>query len=590
MTTSAGFGPVSAEKWRALALAALRKSGAVPEGTTPEQVDELLATATHGGPRIAALHTAETTGQVSAGWPGQQPFVRGGRAAGSLLGGWDVRQRHAGAEPKAVREAILGDLENGATSLWLVLGDGGLPVGALAEALDGVHLDLAGVTLDAGVDVAAAAAAWFTLTAGLERTTGGLGADPLGLQARTGEPGDLRQAAVLAGRCVAEAPGTRAVTVDATVYHEAGGSEVEELACATAAGVAYLRALTGAGLSVTQALGQLEFRFAATTDQFATIAKLRAARRLWARVGELCGAPEAAGQRQHAVTSVAMLTVRDPWVNLLRSTIAAFAAGTGGADAVTVLPFDHQLGAPDEFSQRLARTTQTLLIEEAHVARVIDPAGGSWYVERRTEQLAQAAWQWFTTIEKAGGLPAALDSGLVGDRIAATWAQRADALAHRRDPITGVSEFPNLAEEPPRRRPVPAPVVTGGLPRRRYAEAFERLRDRSDAHLAATGERPAVRLVTLGSAAAHGQRLTFTTNLFAAGGIAVTTGDSDVVCLCGPDRDYTPTMVTDLGLDGVSRVLLAGKGDFPGVDGYLHVGCDAVAVLTTTLDDLGVAP
>ncbi|GIF23511.1 methylmalonyl-CoA mutase [Actinoplanes tereljensis] len=590
MTTSAVFPAATAEQWRRLALAALRKSGAAAETATPDQVDDLLASVTYDGLRIAALHTA-------ADLPGEFRYVREARAAG----GWDIRQHHAGPEPGEIREAVLGDLENGVTSLWLAVGGHSLPPAALPEALDGVFLDLAGVVLDPGPEFVAAADAWFALLAarGVDprQATGGLGADPLGWVAGTGDAaglaGALRDAAGLAGRCVAEAPGLRAVTVDATVYHEAGGSDAEELGCAAAAGVAYLRALTDAGLPIEAALGQLEFRYAATADQFATIAKLRAARRIWAQVAEMCGAPDAGGQRQHAVTSAAMMTARDPWVNLLRTTLASFAAGVGGADAVTVLPFDHRLGRPDAFARRLARNTQILLVEEANVARVVDPAGGSWYVERYTEDLAHAAWDVFTGIEQAGGLAAALRSGLVADRIASTWERREANIAHRRDPITGVSEFPNLGEELPRRRPAPD-RPGGGLPRRRYAEAFEALRDRSDAHLLATGSRPTVTLATLGSAAASGPRVTFATNLFAAGGIAVTTDPgSAVVCLCGPDKAYAQEAATTAVAAreaGAQRVLLAGRGDYPGVDGYVHAGGDAVAALTTVLADLGVQP
>src|SRR5690606_7281890 len=147
----------------------------------------------------------------------------------------------------------------------------------------------------------------------------------------------------------------------------------------------------------------------ATADQFATIAKFRAARRIWARVMQVCGAPEVYTP-QHAVTSSAMLTRRDPWGNILRGTIACFGAGVGGADAITVLPFDAALGLPDAFSRRIARNTQSILLDESSVAAVIDPAGGSWYVERRTDELAHAAWAVFTEIERAGGMAAALGS------------------------------------------------------------------------------------------------------------------------------------------------------------------------------------
>jgi methylmalonyl-CoA mutase len=594
---AADFPAATAAQWRELALGVLRKSGVASEETGPAEVDRLLSTTTYDGIRIAALYTeADDT----AGLPGQPPFTRGARPEGAVAAGWDVRQRHAGPDPGAAREAILADLANGATSVWLVLGRGGLPVEALPDLLDGVYLDLAGIALDAGDQFGPAAAAYLDLVASAAATaqaSGTLGADPLGWQARTGEAVGLAGLAPLAARCAAELPGVRAITVDATAFHDAGGGDAQELGCALAAGVAYLRALTDGGLGTAAALGQLEFRYAATADQFGTIAKLRAARRLWARVAQVCGEPAAGAQRQHAVTSAAMMSARDPWVNLLRGTLACFGAGVGGADAVTVLPFDHRLGLPDGLARRLARNTQTLLVEEANVARVVDPAGGSWFVERLTEDLARAAWDWFTEIERAGGLAAALAGGLIADRLAATWERRSGNLARRRDPLTGVSEFPRLDELLPQRQPAPE-RPGGGLPQHHYAEAFERLRDRADAH---PGGRPTVFLATLGSPAAASPRVMFAANLFAAGGIATVQGGpaafaasgAGVACLCGPDKAYpeqaAPAAAT-LREAGARRVWLAGRGEYDGIGGRLYTGCDAVSVLSTTLDDLEVAP
>ena len=213
-----------------------------------------------------------------------------------------------------------------------------------------------------------------------------------------------------------------------------------------------------------------------------------------------------------------MMTERDPWVNMLRTTVACLAAGVGGADAVTVLPFDSALGLPDDFARRIARNTQAILLDESNLARVIDPAGGSWYVERLTDQLARAAWDWFQQVERAGGQRAALRNGLIAERIAQNWAKRSADLARRREPITGVSEFPNLGERPVIRDPAPA-RPGGGLPRVRRAAAFEALRSRSDAMLAATGARPTIVLAALGPAAVHTARSSFAANLFQAGGI-----------------------------------------------------------------------
>jgi methylmalonyl-CoA mutase len=306
---------------------------------------------------------------------------------------------------------------------------------------------------------------------------------------------------------------------------------------------------------------------------------------------------------QHAVTSPAMITRRDPWVNMLRTTVATVGAGLGGAAAVTVLPFDSELGRPDEAARRLARNTQALLLEESHLAHVIDPAGGSWYVESLTDALAQKAWEEFTRIERDGGIEAVLDDGSLAARLDATWEQRATRIARRQDPITGVSEFPNLHEELPRREPAPDTPHEGGLPRRRYAEVFEHLRDRADA--AAT--RPTVFLATLGTLAQYTARASFTTNLFHAGGVATIDGPggtdpqeiatafrdagTPVAVIASSDKVYdqhAAAVAAALHDAGAGRVLLAGTKDVEGVDATLYAGCDAAAVLRDTLDALEV--
>ncbi|MER6900511.1 methylmalonyl-CoA mutase family protein, partial [Amycolatopsis sp. NPDC000740] len=282
-------------------------------------------------------------------------------------------------------------------------------------------------------------------------------------------------------------------------------------------------------------------------------------------------------------------------------TVAFFAAGVGGADAVTVLPFDAAIGLPDAFSSRIARNTNAILIEESKLGSVIDPAGGSWYVEKLTDELAEAAWREFTAIEAAGGIEAELASGALAGRLAETWGKRASRLATRRDPLTGVSEFPNLDEKPVTREPVPS-TVDGGLPRHRYAEEYEKLRDASDAYLAEHGERPKVFLATLGPVAAHTGRASFATNLLQAGGIeAVNPGATDdlpgafresgakVACVCGTDAAYEEQAASVAASLGAKQVLLAGKGTYDGISGNLYAGCDALEVLTSLHAQLGVS-
>jgi len=634
---AAGFPAVSRDDWRTLVLGVLRKSGATGEDTPLAEVERLLTSTTYDGIPISPLYTAadaqagppdsDAAAPLAAltGAPGLAPYVRGASAAGAVTGGWDVRTAYRDPRPAAVNAAALADLNGGATSLWLTVGPGGLAPADLAPALREVYLDLAVVVLDAGADTPAAAEALFALAAerGVQPTelAGNLGADPVGLAARTGRAPDLEAAGALAARVAGRYPKVRSLTVDATAYHDAGGADAEELAYALATGVAYLRALTGAGLGVDEAFGQLEFRYAVNADQFLATAKLRAARALWARVGEVCGASAgAAAQAQHAVTSSAMTSRRDPWVNMLRTTLAAFGAAVGGADAITVQPFDAAIGRPDEFARRIARNTHALLSDEANLARVLDPAGGSWYVEKLTADLTETAWKIFTGVEAEGGIAAALAAGTVQRRLAETWAARRANIAHRRDPLTGVSEFPNLTEKLPVREalpvrePAPPPAATGtapgALPVIRYGQDFEAARDRADAHTAATGTPPTVFLAVLGPLAAHNVRATFAANLFAAGGIHTVTGPAGagpdeiaaaftasglgVACLCSSDKLYVSdgqAAASALRAAGVATLLLAGKpGGAPvTVDGHLYAGCDAVAVLTRTLADLGVA-
>jgi methylmalonyl-CoA mutase len=550
--------------------------------------DKVLVNHLPGGIDIQPLYTAldVAPGDAPLGLPGVAPFVRGATAARP---GWDVRQRHIAVAVDAPNDAVLADLERGATSLWVRNVD--LSLDAL---LRDVYLDMVGIVLDPGADASAALAEitelWHSRDIAVPDRRGGLGADPIAHGA------GLDGLATMAQGAVASYPNFRVLTVDGTIWHDGGGSDVDELAFTLASGVAYLRHLTEhAGLDLPTANSQIEFRFAATADQFATIVKLRAARRLWARVTELSGAAQA--QVQHAVTSAAMMTTRDPWVNMLRTTVACFGAAVGGADAITVAPFDAAVGRSDAFGRRVARNTQALLLDEANLARVNDPGGGSWYVEHLTDQLAKAAWDAFRDVERAGGMQAALDRGTVRARLDATWQQRATAIARRTEPITGVSEFPDIAEVPVQRPPHP-PEPPRAVPMRRYAEAFEALRDRADAAPA----RPTVFLANLGPVAVHTARATFAKNFFEAGGIATIGNDgfsspveveqafaesgATLACICSSDAVYderADAVALALTTAGARRVLLAGRRDTDGVDDTIFTGCDAQAVLERAL-------
>ena len=468
------------------------------------------------------------------------------------------------------------------------------------------------VVLDSGADYLAAADAVLPQLAGMDddrrsRLSIDLGADPLTAPLSDRSAPVMPDVAATAAKVTSYGGGVRAITVDGPALHNLGASASWELAGAVAAGVAYLRLLGEAGLSVPEALQQISFRLAADDDQFMTIAKFRVMRKLWARVAEVVGEPDSGAARLHAVTSMPMMAQRDPWVNMLRTTVAAFGAGIGGADTVLVQPFDAAIpgglpGTAAGFARRIARNTQLLLLEESHLGRVLDPAGGSWFVEDLTEQLAGQAWEHFQQIEARGGFGEARDFVVAG--IAEVRDQRADDINHRRTALTGVNEYPNLAEPPLPQRDSSSIV-------QRYAAGFESLRDRSDAYLKKAGSRPKVLLLPLGPLAEHNIRATFAANLLASGGIeavnpgvidaagvadAVSAADAaGVVVICGTDARYgaeAAGVVEAARKAGVSRVLLAGpekavaESDHK-PDDYLTAKIDAVDALSDVLTRLG---
>jgi len=540
--------------WESATAAVLRKSRRMKDDDPDSLVWDKLARTTLDGIKVSPLGTAAVLDDLSTS----------GRPTRS--GDWDIRAHHLSGDAAAVNEAALLDLDGGVTSLWLQVG----PDTDLTTLLQGVLLDLAPVVLDATHDQVAVARAFLDV---LGETTPAPGTN-------LGGSGDsLVEVARLARE-----HGLLGVVVDATAVHDRGASDAQELGCSMALGVDALRRLTEAGLALDEAAALIEFRYAATDDQFATIAKLRAARRLWARVLELSDAPSTADvpQRQHVVTSRPMMSKYDPYVNMLRTTVAAFAAGVGGADTVTVLPFDSPLGAPEVLGRRVARNTSALLISESHVAKVADPAGGSYAVEKLTDDLAVAGWAELGRIEETG-------HDALEERITETAGRREALVAKRRMPITGLTEFPHLAETLPERTPDGA---FDGV--RSYGASFEALRDEPCAS--------PVFLATLGTVASHTARATFAANLFAVGGIAVevagaTAGVDDlvgayvgqaVVCLAGSDTTYAAwgaDAAAALREAGATHIVIAGQAtDYS--DDACAMGVDALDFLTRTREKL----
>jgi methylmalonyl-CoA mutase len=546
--------------WERAAAGVLRKSGRMSDDDPDETVWTALTRTTYDGLEVPPLGTSDHV-------------TRAARPRPDRAGGWDVRVR-VGID----NVRVLAELESGATSLWVPAEE--VSADQLGSLLDGVLLDLASVVLEAPT------------VAHAEILTS-LG--PLHPDTNLGATTDADLVAV--ARLAAQS-GVRGVVVDAVTIHERGASDAQELGWLLARGAQVLRVLEQGGIDAERAFPLIELRVAVTDEQFVGIAKLRALRVLWARLAELCGVADAR-TRVHVVTSRPMTSAYDVHVNLLRTTVAAFAAGVGGADAITIVPFDEPTGEITTLGRRLARNISALLVDESHVARVADPAGGAYAVERLTDDMCQAAWAELGRIEADG-------EQAFFARVAKVKERREDDVAHRRRALTGLSEFANLADPVPTRRNLSY----------RWGAAFEAFRaDPPEQH---------VFLATLGPVAQHTPRAGFAANLLASGGIAVdaagaTTGAGDlvaayagqaVVCLAGADAAYAEwgsAAATARRAAGAHRVLVVstsspagtcspdGKGSTDGTssteglawaDDAFRSGDDAVAFLTRTREAL----
>ena len=582
-----------------------------------------LESRTYDGLTIEPLYEAAPAAKAVAG-----------RAPGAA---WTVLQRVDHPDPASANVQARDDLENGATGLVLVFAGSvnansyGLDATApLARVLDGIALD-AGITIDLNLspqtrrvvrDLTDFIKAQGIAPAAVELRTsfnpiGGFAASGTSPRAWSEMAADF---AAVIGRIAGSGFHGPFAVADGRVIHNAGGSEAQELAFALGCAVAYLRALeahgTANGMALDAARDAIYFRLSADADQFLTIAKFRAVRKLWARIEQACGlTPKPA--LVAAETAWRTMTKRDPYMNMLRTAIAVAAAGLGGADTITALPHTAPLGLPDAFARRVARNTQLVLLDESNLARVADPAAGSGAIEALTQQLCAAAWSLFREIENAGGAWSALEAGLIQQNAAAVRAARQKATTRGKDVLTGTNAFPDINESAPtvlnvapRTVPddAPASVTAAALPRIRLAEPFEDLRQRSDDTLAKTGTRPKIFLATLGTPAEFSARINFAKNFFEIGGIeAVSSPGPDfapvyksagtpLACLCSSDNVYdkdAAAAVASLRAAGAKHVYLAGRpGEreaalrTAGAQSFIYEGCDALATLSAAYDIL----
>jgi methylmalonyl-CoA mutase len=604
---AADFAPATYEDWRKLV-----------DGVLKGAPFEKLVGKTSDGLKIEPIYPRARDAALVAGRPAAAP--------------WQIMQRIDHPDAAQANAQALHDLENGATGLEIEFagGPGARGFGVADATPETLARVLDGVFVDAGIAIA--------LNPVLGRENAGenlagviedRGIDPAKVDIRF----NYQPLSTIAARGAAPAPWPEMekpfakmigallgrgfkgpfALADGRPVHDSGGSEAQELAFALAVAATYLRALEAGGIDLDAARSALSFRLSADADQFLTLAKFRALRLLWARIEQACGlTPRPVFIA--AQTAWRMLTQRDPYVNMLRATIAAFSAGLGGANAITVLPHTLALGLPDPFARRIARNTQLVLLEESNLAKVSDPAAGSGGIEALTRELCEAAWSLFQEIEKAGGVFASLEQGLIQRKVAATRAVREANIAIRKEVLTGATEFPNLHEADVAvldAKPVAlapsgeAKVKFEALSPMRLAAPFERLRDRSDQILKASGARPKVFLANLGTPAVFTARATFAKSFFETGGIEAvdTEGFTDpaalaaafkasgaaLVCLCSSDKIYArqaTAAARALQAAGARHIYQVGRpGEqeaalrTAGVNEFVFAGSDALAVL-----------
>ncbi len=585
---------------------------------------------------LKPIYTKEDIQQIPflKDMPGEGSRVRGSKLTGYVKNPWHVSQEMDVKTPADFNKAIKEALQTGQTMIHFKLqlqnsAGKGLALHNeedIANAFDGISLSDTPVLIDAQTDLVS----FLSLIKSYAKTDsiqGTIGMDPLAILV---EQGQLSMKPEAAYDQLAESikwvlknqPNVRTILVKGDPYHNGGANAVQELAFTIGTGIEYMSELLERGLSVGEIAQHMTFSFSIGSNIFMEIAKLRAAKIIWTTIIEAYGGNEDSSKMHiHARTSAFTKTIHDPYVNMLRSTIEAFSAIVGGIDSLHVSAFDEPIKKSDSFSRRIARNTQSILREESFLNKVIDPAGGSWYVETLTNELAEKAWELLTEIESQGGMLEALKAGTVQESILSVLQERQNNVNHRKDKIVGTNMYANIQEKPigyTKTKAVyenkDATISIKKISPVRISESFEQLRQASERYLQTAGERPKVGLLNLGPIPEHKPRADFISGFFEAGGFLVVKNDGygtveDVIegaramnlttyIICGTDDSYKE-MVKDIcgelkKSNPDLRLFIAGKQENEvffrnvGINNFIHIGTDCFAFLHQLQQEMGV--
>lgn len=567
--------------------------------------------------------------------PGEYPYVRGTHTDGYLSHPWHIAQHINLTDPKLFNDALKHDLAHGQTAIYISQHTVHLNNIEDAEVLfDGIDLTQYPIFIEADVH---ATGIYNVLTAYLHndhaiQLQGCIGYDPLHHLASTGTVSReiFQRMSALQTLAYGMSPDLDTIAVRTAIYHDAGANAVQEMAIAMATGVTYIRELMAHQHHINSIARNMRFYLTVGENFFMEIAKLRAIKMMWAQiVREFGGNDEAAKIKLHIRTGSRNKTRHDPYVNMLRVTTEAMAGAIGGVDSMSTAPFDMPFGESDEFSRRIARNVQLILQEEVNLVDVIDPAGGSWYVEHLTDQLAQSAWDLFQQIESNGGMIASLESGFIQSEIETSVNSRNKHLALRRDVLVGTNMYPNLGEKLPEDR---NPLQNGAsdltdsndkfeiikvepLQAMRLSQPFEKLRANAVRYQQENGNRPQIFLANFGELSDYKARMDFTRGFYEVGGFelidhggyegvadalkAAIESKAPAVVICSTDDKYAevvPEFTKTLKAQKPEMVVILagypqGKVDEykqAGVDDFIHIRANCYEMNTDLQDRLGV--
>ena len=598
------FPPVSTEEWRAKVEADLKGA----------PFDKKLVWRTAEGFDLQPMYRAEDIEGLSTtdSLPGEYPYMRGTRVDND----WLTRQEILEDTPEAANAKALDVLGKGVTSLGFHVGNPSVEV--LEALLKDIHVPAVEINFSccpkSALALAEALVAFLKAKGWEKEFRGSIDFNPMRRALRHGEPfgGDIAKMAVELVAAVKDVPGVKVLAVDSVMLSNAGAYIYQELGYAMAWGAEWMAMLTAAGLSADEVARRIKFNMGVSSNYFMELAKFRAARMLWAQIAHGFGASEADSKMAvHAVTSRFNQTIYDAHVNLLRSQTEAMSAALAGVDSITVTPFDVPYQKPDDFSERIARNQQFLLKEESHLDKVVDPAGGSYYVEHLTVAIANEAWKLFLDVEENGGFLACINNDSVQKAIRATSEKRHTDVARRKEILLGTNQYPNINETAAQKIVCDAganacgcshgeEAPAAGLPNTRAASQFEALRLETEA----APKRPRVFMLTIGNLAMRLARAQFSGNFFGCAGYEIIDNNgfktvedgieaamekkADVVVLCSSDDEYAEYAPAAFkALDGRAEFVVAGAPacmdelKAAGINDFVHV---RVNVLDTLRD------